>query len=360
MKINLTICEKSVADLANDPTLSSVKRKAMGANPYLRSSADLGEIIGMCDGQEAGGEYVFPLRIKAGWRKYFVLAGSTLHVDPQFRKSGLGMDLPELRWQKSPHGIALGAGLSQMALPVHQLLDYNVFLLPRYLMLWKSRAVVEMKLPGTVGKLVALPIDAAIFVYAVMLRIAASIKLRGYRVREVAPSDDTALSAVAKLIESDIHSYCEVHDQQWLKWHLTESFSDDGPANLSVIERGDEIVGFYLTKRRFHAQASHRGFKNVWLGSIIEWQAASGYEHKLPWFLLNAALSLHKAKMDAVELPTDDVRLQKFFRHLGWRQVGEGNFVIKAGTGSPLENDANIKVQANWRLRPAMGDNGLS
>ena len=45
---------------------------------------------------------------------------------------------------------------------------------------------------------------------------------------------------------------------------------------------------------------------------------------------------------------------------IGWRQVGESNFVIKAGEGSPLFGNAEMTKIENWRLRPAMGDAGLS
>lgn len=360
MKMDVRIECRSVSDLEKEESLPKAKLRALMANPHLEKAGDLGKIVGMSDGREIGGEYVFPLFIKCGNARWKVLSGSTLYVDPQYRRSGLGMDLPELRWQKAPNGVALGAGLSQMAVPVHELLDYNVFPLPRLLMLWRSRPVVEMKLTGIAGRILSALVDIAVAGYATVLRGMVGLKMRGYRVRSVGPDDASALADVARLIAEDPHPYGEVHDEKWLKWHLSESFSEDGPAELHMIARDGKTVGFYMTKRRFHAQASHRGFRNVWLGSIIEWQAAKGYDSNLSWFLLNAALGLRKARVDAVELPTDDPRLLRFFRRLGWLRLGAGNFVIKAGTGSPLENDSSLGVQANWRLRPAMGDNGLS
>lgn len=61
-----------------------------------------------------------------------------------------------------------------------------------------------------------------------------------------------------------------------------------------------------------------------------------------------------------MELPTADASLNCFLRRIGWRQVGESNFVIKAGEGAPLYGNEDMKDPRNWRLRPAMGDAGLS
>ena len=115
-----------------------------------------------------------------------------------------------------------------------------------------------------------------------------------------------------------------------------------------------------MTKKRFHELASHRGFKNVWLGSIVEWQAKPEFENRLGWLLIDAALRLKKSGVDAVEIPTADKGLNRFFRHLGWRRIGESNFVIKAGEDSPLFGNEEMTKINNWRLRPAMGDAGLS
>ena len=358
--MNVEIAERSVRDLTQDVALSAVKLRALERNPFLSSVDSLGKIVGLYEGREIGGEYVFPVWVKAKGRELCALAGSTLSVEAAYRKSGLGMDLPELRWQKSPSGIALGAGLSQMAVPVHQLLDYAVFFLPRYMFLCKSRSVVEMKLKGLLARLTAGLVDVLLAVQAGVIGFLSWFKMRGVEVVRILPEDSMGLAEVAQLIKNDSHEYAEVHDEKWLRWHLTESFSEDGPAQLYLARRQGGAIGFWMTKRRFHAQASRRGFKNVWLGSIIEWQVTKEEAKFLPWFMLAAALGLRRSGVDAVELPTDETTVQRFLRRLGWHAIGEGNFVIKAGSTSPVASDLEMKVQANWRLRPAMGDNGLS
>ena len=358
-RIPITVRTFSIRELASDPGADG-KLHAFQGNPFAASGGVIAKIAGFCDEKEAGREYVFPLRLRTTYGEMDVLAGSSLFVDSEYRRSGLGMDLPELRWQNSPSKIALGAALSQMALPVHQLLDYIVFLLPRNIMLWRSRALVETKLKGLAAKCMAFVLDCGIWLYSLFLRAVCSCKLNGLTIEEVSPDDESSLGTVAELISEDSAPFTEVHDARWLKWHMTESFSKDGPMSLFAVRKRGETVGFYMTKKRFHEQASHRGFKNVWLGSVIEWQVKKGFEKKLRWLLVNAALRLKKEGMDAVEIPSADRSINRFLRRIGWRQVGESNFVIKAGECSPLFGNEEMTKIENWRLRPAMGDAGLS
>lgn len=349
----------SIRELASDEGADG-KLHAFQRNPFAASDDAIAKIAGFCDEKEAGREYVFPLRLRTAHGEMEVLAGSSLSVDPEYRRSGLGMDLPELRWQNSPSKLALGAALSQMALPVHQLLDYIVFLLPRNIMLWRSRALVETRLKGFAAKCVAFVLDCGIWLYSLLLRAVCSCKLNGLTIEEVSPDDESSLGTVAELISEDSAPFTEVHDARWLRWHMTESFSKDGPMRLFAVRKRGEVVGFYMTKERFHEQASHRGFKNIWLGSVMEWQVKKGFEKKLGWILVSAALRLKKEGMDALEIPSADASINRFLRRICWRQVGESNFVIKAGEGSPLFGNEEMTKIENWRLRPAMGDAGLS
>lgn len=360
MKFKVIVQTRSLKELAKCNDLQIEKLRSLMRNPFAASADSIAKIAGFCDEKEAGREYVFPLRLRTTYGEIEVLSGSSLSVEPEYRRSGLGMDLPELRWQNSPSKIALGASLSQMALPVHQLLDYIVFLLPRNIMLWRSRALVETKIAGFAAKCLVFVLDCGIWLYSLLLRVVCSCKLNGLTSEEVSFDDEAMLGTVAEMIADDGASFAEVHDARWLRWHMAESFSPAGPMRLFVVRSRGEVVGFYMTKKRFHEQASHRGFKNVWLGSVIEWQVKKGFEKKLGWILVHAALRLKKEGMDAVEIPSADKSLNRFLRRIGWRQVGESNFVIKAGEGSPLFGNEEMAKVENWRLRPAMGDAGLS
>ena len=210
-RIPVEIKTFALAELDKLADVGGFMRRAFEHNPYAASGDCIVKIAGYCEGNEAGHEYVFPLRIKSGKEEFDVLSGSGLCVDAKYRRSGLGMDLPELRWQKSPNKIALGAALSQMALPVHQLLDYVVFLLPRNIMLWRSRALVETKLNGFVAKCVSVFVDCLIYFYALALSAVRSCKLAGIKLDEASPDDETTIDNVSSLIAEDGALFAEIH-----------------------------------------------------------------------------------------------------------------------------------------------------
>ena len=76
------------------------------------------------------------------------------------------------------------------------------------------------------------------------------------------------------------------------------------------------------------------------------------------WLLVRAALGL-RDRADLVEIATDDVKIGRLLRRLGWRPVDYENFMIGMVESSPLAGDMELRKPENWRLRPAMGDNGL-
>ena len=357
--MELKIERVSLAALEDSPVAcTKEKLAAFRANPRLKDADEVAAILGRFGGQVAGWETVFPVALRWQGREVAALSGSGLWVDAALRRSGLGMELPELRYQAASSGIALGAGLSTMALPVHQLLGYDVFTLPRYVFLARSRAVVETKIAGLAGRLVAGAADAVLGGWATMARMVNAWRLRGLALWEVKIDELEKLEAVAAMVAADSRQFAEVHDAKWFKWMMTESVTSDAPARLWTLLRGNEIVGFALVKRRFHATASHRGFKNVWIGSIVEWGVRRGAEGIESALVLRIALTLRKT-CDAIEVATDDARLGRCLRHWGARVVGEGNFVIKGAADSLWAKTPEVHQQANWRLRPAMGDNGL-
>ena len=342
--------------------VSRERGEALRSNPYLDDTDAICQWVGYADGKIAGFNYSFPIRVWADGHSFGSTTGSSLNVADWARKSGLGLILPAKGVEiTSKDGIAIAAACSQMAIPVHKVNGYKFFLYPRYIALWKSRSVVEMYLPKILSKVFSHVIDVGVWLYRQMLAVFAMFALHGYRVEKVLPDDEEACKTMADIVSCDGHRFREDHDAAWFKWHLNYSFSKYGPAQAYVLKRkkSGETVAFVMAKRRFYEQASHRGFKNVWLGSIMEWGARDGMDDKLKWFIVKIALSLARS-CDAVDFSTADGRLGSFVKCLGWRQVGEANVGVKVMKNFPLFGDKAIQDISNWRIRPAMGDNGLS
>lgn len=338
------------------------RRAALLDNPYLESHDTVCQWVGFADGKPAGFNYSFPINVWADGKVYGSTTGSCLNVSEWARKTDLGLVLPAKGVESaSKDGIAIAASCSQMAVPLHKVNGYKFFYSPRYIALRRCRSVLEMFLPKWLLRPIAFCGDLLLWIYFNALSIVASKLLRGYVVMEVQADDEDGHRLMSDIVAKDLHRFREDHDSSWFKWHMTKSFSEDGPCCGYLLKSRTEgqYVAFGLTKRRFHKQASRRGFRNVWLFSIMEWGALPGHETNLKGLVL--ALILKGARnCDAIEFSTDDETLGKFVRRIGLKKVGESNVGVKVMKKFPLYGDKSIKEQSNWRIRPGMGDNALS
>lgn len=342
--------------------LEPSREAAFQQNPYRWDDDPIIQAIGFVDGEVAGWDYIFPVAAKLDGKTYKAVSGSSLNVKPFARRSGLGLALPSAGFDKAAKdGLIIAAAISQMGIPIHEFNDYNFFFMPRYIALWKSRPIVSAKLKGCFASFVSAVLDVGLAFYANALKFMCLFALKGCEVREVHADDEAALEAIAGIVAGDEHRFSELHDVRWFKWHLGCSFSAESRCRLHVIEREGRIVAFLMTKTRFYESASHRGFKNVRLGSINEWGCQTGYDKLLKWTIAKVALKLREEGCDACEFATADEKMAKAVRRMGWLHVGDTNAAVKILPNFPEKSITQAMCDpANWRLRPAMGDNGLT
>lgn len=303
------------------------------------------ELVGLHDGVEAGREVMLPLAIRAQGRTYPVVAGANLFVDPAHRKSNLGMLLPEAMRAASPSGVAVAGAVSRLAQPIYEFLGFAKFKMPRH--------AVPLHGRRHFGILVGM----AVAVYRSLLAAVTAFKTRRLTFASVDSADEATLRAVAELIAADEHPYCEVHDADWLRRQMSVSFTGEHPLEMVVVRKDGRLVGFGMTKVR--RRETLRNLKDVRHGMVVEWQFAEEVQALSGWLLVKAALGL-RDRADLVEIATDDERVGALLRRLGWRPVDYENFMIGTTESSPLAGDMEMRKPENWRLRPAMGDNGLS
>ena len=338
--------------------MTEQKRRAFRANPYLSRWNDYCQQVKATDGVAFGGEIQFPLLVDLDGQEIVALSGSTTFVAKEYRKTEAGMSFGKCRTERSPGHYSCGSAMSQMMVKYLRYFKIPILEMPRYILLFRSRSVVESKLSGTLAGLVSGMCDIALKGIMGILSCLARFKTRGLSFTDVNASESDVLEEVAALIRTDRHRFKEVHDAAWLKWMMTESFDND-PMKLTAVRKDGRLVAFYMTKVRFHEQASSRGFKNVWLASIMEWETVSECSHLLKWVLLRAALS-QRRMTDACEILLPDAALCRFFKSVGARQVGNGNYTISPPPGTHPECEADLQKSGNWRLRPALCDAGLN
>lgn len=327
------------------------------SNPFLYEDAPF---MIKCEdsGITVGSVYAFPLEITANNIRYKVCAGSTLTVDEQFRGKGLAKQMTLKRLEISGDNIAIASGLSNMSFPLFKKLGFSMFLLKRCLLIKKSYPAVKKYFKSNyLSLMVASIIDFFINIWIGILRINNKKKLESCEIEEVS---DTPVE-VPQIIEQDAHIYKENHTYEWFQWVLKGQFNegDKNKQHLFVIKRNGLIVAFYMTKERYYEKASHRGFENLVLGSVIEWGVAPGYNISESDLLINAALSFSK-DVDVVEICTSDNVVSKNLRKNLFLHMGESNFAIKVGDKSPIKDNENINKMTNWRIRPAASDNSFN
>jgi len=354
------IGEVGLDDIFGLCTLSDAQREALKANPNRADETEPVQVLGLVDNKVVGQETVFPVRVKANGKVYTAMAGSGLYVHEDYRKSMLGVSLITKREELSADGIALGCGLSQLALPAHLMFDYLCFSLPRLMWMFKSRAVIEKKLGRSpVSRLVSGFVDGLLWLVALVFKAIVRFRTRGLVVEKAVQADDQ----VARLINQDSHLFACEHSATWLNWQLNYRFTEDyrGEQKLFVVRDKDRrLMGFFMYKVRFHETASQRGYKNLLLGSLMEWQSADPHVVSHATLALMAVLEMRKDGVDAVEVCTDDEPMLSDLRKMLFPQVGDLSFVLRATEASPLRQCEGWDNQKNWRLRPCEGDNGLS
>lgn len=334
--------------------------RALETNPEKTSFEVPVQVLGLVDKKVVGQEIVFPLRIHAHDAVCLAFAGSGLFVHDEHRKTMLGIDLVEARETLSGDGIALGCGLSKMALPLHLMLDYVCFPMSRFMWLFRSRSVVEQRFGVSfASKCLFRLIDGGLCVWTWVLKSMVALRTRGLSLHEL----ECATKDVVTLIQRDAHPFSCVRTVEWLNWQLKGGFSGDprGRQKLFIVkDRKQCVVGFFMYKVRFHETASHHGYKNLTLGSLMEWQSVEPRKITPATLALMAVVEMKRDGVDVVEVCTDDEDMGRSLKRMFFQRIGELSFVIRAAENSPLRKHAGWDQQANWRLRPIEGDNGLS
>lgn len=346
---------KDINNLYNDSTW---KIEVLKQNPFLKEiNETVFQIFGLVDNEIVGSETHFPIILELDKQEYPSVSGHGLSVSVNHRGLGLGTRLTDQRLDYSNTKSLLLCDASQMHLPILKKLGAIIFLMPRMILLRHSFSVIENKTNKIIAKCLAPIVDIFLKIPYRLVKRRIRKKTRKLCIREL----ERAPGTIENIISSDLHPFKEKHSCEWFNWVKNYSLVEDNSIikKLYGVYHNNELVGFFMTKQRFYPQASHRGYKNVVMGSIMEWGTINNSIITDNDLCLLALLSFDK-EVDAIELCCTDEESAKYFKKLGLIQVGNGNVVIRYRNNSPLNEIKYLDRQSNWRLRPAMGDNSLS
>lgn len=344
----------------NDPyhIMSSLNDKmgeAVLNNPSGYEDGETCQILALNGNTVVGATNSFSGRLLINGEVVGCQNGSYLYSHDDYRKENVGGELFLRITNLHPTKNCFFVGISQMAIGLYKALKYSLFEFPRLIYLRKSRSVVQAVLHNEASwtkPLIAM-VDAGLWLHRQIISVHNHICYRGYTIENVKECPDE----VEQIVIQDKHPYKELHDKAWFDWNLNYTISEDPRTlrRLYVIKKNEKIEAFFLIKQEFFEKASSRGFKNVYLGSIMEWGITEESQLTEKDVVL-MSLNSFDNNVDGIQYATTERKIAKQLKK--WLFVGIGN----ANTGVRIRSvkDNSLKVINNWRLRLGGSDTVLN
>lgn len=281
--------------------------------------------------------------------------GSYLFSHEDYRKDNVGGELLYRILTLHPTRNSFAVGMSQMAIPLYRVLKSIIFEFSRLIYLQKSRSVLHSILKTDSKIIIPLIwiVDIILWCHRMFIKLHNRFRYNGYIVEEV----NDCPEEVEQIVMEDTHPFMEFHDKAWFDWSLRYSISEDERTlrRLYVIKKMGKIEAFFFLKQEFFEKASSRGFKNVYLGSIMEWGVAKGSRLTEKDIVLMSLYYFDK-NIDGIQYATTELKVARQLKT--WLFVGIGN----ANTGVRIRSvkDEDFKDINKWRLRLAGDDTMLN
>lgn len=325
-------------------------RELLLANP-LGSDDDPVQIVGLAGSRPIGKMNLLYGEIVVHGEKLPILWGSGLVVPPEHRQTGIGLMLI-LAAQRLPY--AAGAiGPSQLAYPIYQKLGWVDLVAPRYVLLRRSRPVLEKAFgKGVTSKASSAITDVGLKTAGGLLRAAIWRRTRGLT---ASPSTWMPEEFDPQLAGVESPTHCP-RSAAWLNWLLGSGPRRDQRALYLVHDRGRAtVVGYFIVSWRHHDELSGGAFRDVFLGSVKDWMSFDRTAATDDQIVLLAIRELMHRRLDAIDICSPDPLLGRRLKRLGFLRKGTMHLVFR-----PLPNTALSRAECrevdNWRFRPADGD----
>lgn len=324
------------------------RRSAFLANPCAGDDDDVFMYLVEADGVPVGRTMLFDTRLKVGDEIMPLYSGSALQVEDSFQKYGIGGEIFAFGGTIKKRKLNLSAGISNMALPLYKVTKYNIFEFPKLLRINNSRPLINKY--GLKGFLLTV-ISSLINISICILNLLTKGKTRKLQKHFKLEKVDVVPQWVDDVVLNDGHKYAEVHDSRWLQWNLDYNFKGQKRdiQSFYVINKGNEPVGFVMTKERFRPEV--QGMKNVMIGSIVEWGAIDEKDLNES-DICRLTLETFSKDIDIIETATNNTKTQKDLKRIGFLHHGDAHIAFKDKTKQFTDaGDASL-----WRLRYGYAD----
>ena len=328
-------------------SLCQSMKKAVLNNPSGYRDDEVCQILAIDNGVVVGCTNPYSGRAYINKEIIPVQSGSYLFSHEVYRKENVGGELFLKIANLHPTRNCYFSGISQMAIGLYRVLKFTLFEFPRLIYLRKSRSIIHsiFKTESKILSPVIWCADFTLLLHRTILKLFSKEGRNGY---EVVESKEVP-QEVEDIILNDPHPYAEYHGKDWIEWNLNYSLTDEPRMKrLFLIKKRGKIEGFFVTKQQFFKQASSRGFKNVYLGSIMEWGIGIGSQLTEKDINL-MAIHHFDDNVDGIQVATTDESLARTLKKYIFVPIGTANVGIRMKS----IKDPAIKEMKNWRIRIA-------
>lgn len=336
-------------------SLDNNQREAILNNPVCYNDEDCCQILYIDHNTVVGTQMCFPAQAIIDGEVIRCNHASTVYSHPDYRSKGIGGDLLMALTKLPPLRNTITGGNSQMSISLFKALRYNTFEFPRFIFLEDSRCAIEYVLhtKGRLTRMLASIVNCFLKLHKFVVQGQISRYAKGLTIEycQECPQE------VENIVAEDSRRFRENHDKSWFDWNLKYSFNNDNrnSKGLYVVKDRDEIVAFFVNKIQYFETASARGFKNVLLGSVMEWGIKSTAKITERDIQL-LAIKTMPIGLDGVQVASDNKKVIKSFKRLGFFPMGKANFCSRLRSIQDNEVQMSMGDAKNWRLRLACND----
>jgi len=347
------------SDRWHDPELiapvAPVKRRALLENPFVGGDDDPVQLLGILGDRVIGRLDLVAGALDVRGETIPCCWGSAFYVPVEFRSTLVGVNL--VLTQQRMNSTVGASGVSRIATGMYQNIRWREFEFPRFVLLVRSRPLVERYLGGgLVGAGSRRIFDAALSVHGGIVRASARARARGFEVEEVSEFPE---SLEDRLGSSD-RPVAGHRSAAWINWLLRSAF-EDAPTRRGlflIVAADGTVAGYFLARARVYEEATQRQLRNLHLASLQDWAAfdpALRFEH----IVLLAARELLRWKVEMIEVYVPDDETIGDLRKLGFARAGSMFTFVRADEASPL-SASEFAAPSAWRLRPGDGESFFS
>jgi GNAT superfamily N-acetyltransferase len=233
----------------------SPRKRALLNHPLAGGDDNAVQVIGTCDNRVIGQVDLIRGELIACGQPVSTYYASRLFVAESYRDTGIGLRL--FRQMYTLASTVAVCGLSQMAYPLYCRLGWVDFELPRYILVRRSRPVIERFVGrGPQAALLAPLADAALGMHRTWASVCHG-RLRGLRVEPVDKADEE-LDAV---LREHVGAFGAHRSAAWLNWLLNHCFQEE-PRNRQMLcvirDAAGTLLAYFLVKVRFYPVASQQ------------------------------------------------------------------------------------------------------